>query len=167
MLNKRRKESGRLYRIYKFAYLAFVRKNDSPERLGRGAGLGIFIGVVPTAYFGPIIALALAGPLGANRAAALAGMVVTGPVMALIWTLGVLVGNALVSPERRIGRALIEQHDTAAVLSHFLGTFLLGNVIVAFVLGLTGYGVVWWMAWRWRERKRQARVPLAQPLDAE
>ena len=166
-MKKRRKTSTRLQRIYRFAYLAFVRKNDSPERLGRGAGLGIFVGIVPTLYFGPVIAVALAGPLGANRAAALAGMVVTGPVMALIWTLCVIVGNALASPERRIGRALVEQHDTAAVLSNFLGTFLLGNLIVAFVLGLVAYGIVWWLARRLRERKRQARAQLAQPLDAE
>ena len=162
-----RKRGGRLYRIYRFAYLAFVRKNDSPERLGRGAGLGIFIGVVPTLYFGPLIAVALAGPLGANRAAALTGMIVTGPIMALIWTLCVIAGNALVSPERRIGRALIEQHDTAAILSNFLGTFLLGNLIVAFALAMLGYGIVWWLAQRFRERKRLARAPLAQTLDAE
>ena len=162
-----RKRGGRLYRIYRFAYLAFVRNNDSPERLGRGAGLGIFIGVVPTLYFGPLIAVGLAGPLGANRAAALAGMIVTGPVMALIWTLCAVVGNALVSPERRIGPALIEQHDTAAILSNFLGTFLLGNVMVAAGLALVGYGLVWLLAPRYRGRERQAHAPLAQPLDAE
>ena len=166
-MRRPRKRRSRLYRIYRYAYLAFVRKNDSPERLGRGAGLGIFIGVVPTFYFGPIIAVAVAGPLGANRAAALAGMIVTGPVMALIWTLCVVVGNALVSPARRIGQALIERHDTAAVLANFLGTFLLGNMIVAVSLAIVGYGLVWWMALRYRERKRQVREPLVQPLDAD
>jgi len=166
-MTKPRKRRSRLYRIYRYAYLTFVRKNDSPERLGRGAGLGVFIGVVPTFYFGPIIAVAVAGPLGANRAAALAGMIVTGPVMALIWTLCVLVGNALVSPHRRIGQALIERHDTAAILANFLGTFLLGNMIVAASLALAGYGLVWWMAASYHSRKRQAREPLTQPLDAD
>src|SRR3989304_4574173 len=63
-MTKPRKRRSRLYRIYRYAYLTFVRKNDSPERLGRGAGLGVFIGVVPTFYFGPIIAVAVAGGRG-------------------------------------------------------------------------------------------------------
>lgn len=161
-----RRRRSRLYRIYRYAYLTFVRKNKSPERVGRGAGLGIFIAVFPTFYFGPVLAVAAAGLLGANRAAALAGMLITGPVMAFIWTICVVVGNWLVRPERRIGRALIEQHDTQAVLERFLTTFLLGNVVVGLGLALVGYAVVWWLGQRHYQRK-VARFQLELQMSAE
>src|SRR3970040_2766340 len=94
-MTKPRKRRSRLYRIYRYACLTFVRKNDSPERLGRGAGLGVFIGVVPTFYFGPILAVAVAGPLGANRAGGPGGVGVAGGglgvVLARVGTVGAVL----------------------------------------------------------------------------
>lgn len=155
---RRRKRGGRIRRIYRYAYWMLVRKNDQPERVGRGAALGVFIAVFPTLYFGPLIALAVAGPLGANRAAALASMLATGPLMPLIWTGCVLAGNLLVSAERRIGPALIEDRNTAEIVAHFLGTFLLGTLVVGLALALAGYGLAWWLARRYH-RARRLRAP--------
>ncbi len=159
----RKRRRGRLARIYRYAYLKLVRENDSPKRLGRGAGLGIFLGILPTLWFGPLIAIFAAGPLGANRAAALVSMVATGPLVPFVWTGAVVVGNALVSAERRITPALIEQQDTAAVLESFLGTFLLGAAVVATVLAITGYALVWWLAAKFHHRKRRRTSAPATP----
>jgi len=38
---------------------------------------------------------------------------------------------------------------------------------VAAGLALVGYGLVWWMAASYHSRRRQAREPLTQPLDAD
>jgi len=160
---KKRLRRNRLRRIYRYVYWQLVRKNDQPERIGRGAALGVFIAVVPTLYFGPVIALALAALLGANRAAALAGMLATGPLMPFIWTLCVLVGNSLVSADRQIGAALIARHDTAAILANFLGTFLLGTFVGGLGLALASYGLVWGLAGRYQRRKR-ARRGATEPL---
>ncbi|MCL6565379.1 MAG: DUF2062 domain-containing protein [Acidobacteriia bacterium] len=150
---------GRLARIYRYAYLKLVRENDSPDRIGRGAGLGVFIGILPTLWFGPLLALLLAGPLRANRAAALAAMAATGPLMPLLWTAAVVVGNTLVAEERRIAPGLIEQ-GLAAILSNFLGTFLMGVTLVGTALAVLAYALGRWLATRFRQpssRLRNAR----------
>jgi hypothetical protein len=135
-----------------------VRKNDSPERIARGAALGVFVGVFPTLWFGPILSVAGAGLAGANRAAALLGNIACGPLTPVTWTLAVLVGNQLVSEERRIVWRAMESADRTAVTERFFGTFLLGNVTVSLALALAGYALAWWLARRYRERK------LARPL---
>lgn len=158
----RTKRGGRIRRIYRYVYWKLVRRHDDPERVGRGTALGVFLGVFPTLYFGPLIALAVAGPLGANRAAALAGMLATGPLMPLIWTGCVVVGNLLVSTERRIGAALIAERNMGEIAANFLGTFLLGTVVVGAAMALAGYLLAWWLAGRYRRRRRARLARLAQ-----
>jgi hypothetical protein len=160
LVTKSSRGRGRLFRIYRYVYLKLVRENDSPERVGRGAALGIFIGVFPTLWFGPVLALAAAGLIAANRAAALASMIATGPLMPFIWTGCVLLGNALVSPERRIAAELIERHDTRTVVQYFFTTFMLGNVLVSFGMAAAAYVLVWTFA----QRLRKARLPAASKL---
>jgi uncharacterized protein (DUF2062 family) len=147
---------SRLYRIYRYVYLKLVRENDSPERVGRGAALGIFIGVFPTLWFGPVLAWSGAGLIAANRASALVIMIATGPLIPFIWTLCVLLGNALVSPERRIAAELIERHDTQTVLQYSFTTFMLGNILVSFGMAAAAYVIVWMFARRFRRRKLSA-----------
>lgn len=153
---------SRFYRIYRYAYLKVARENDSPERVGRGAALGTFISVFPTLWFGPVLAWSGAGLISANRASALVSLVATGPLVPFIWTLCVLLGNALVSPERRIAVELIERHDTQTVLQYFFTTFLLGNVLVSFGMAALAYVLVWTFAHRLRRRKLSAAAALAE-----
>jgi uncharacterized protein (DUF2062 family) len=150
---------SRLVRLYRYAYLKLVRENDSPQRIGRGAGLGVFIGILPTLWFGPLFAVLLAGPLRANRAAALAAMAATGPLMPLLWTAAVVVGNLLVVEERRIAPSLIEQGLTA-VLGNFLETFLIGVMLVGAALTVLAYGVGRWLATRFQQRSVRGRNAL-------
>lgn len=150
---EQKKRRSRLARIFRYAYLRMIRANAAPERVGRGAALGVFIGVFPTLYFGPILAVAAAGPLGANRAAALASMLATGPLMPFIWTGCLWVGNQLVSEERRIARELIDSGSKAEITQRFFATFLVGNIAVGAGLALAGYFVAWWLAHQHHRRK--------------
>ena len=154
---KSRKRAGPYGRIFRYVYLKLVRKNDAPERVGRGAGLGIFIGIFPTLWFGPALAIAAAGLLQANRAAALLGSFVCGPLTPFTWTLAAVVGNQLVQPHYRIAAHLLTWENRAMVAERFFVTFLLGNVIVSIVFSLAGYALVWWLAAR-RKSERTAPV---------
>jgi uncharacterized protein (DUF2062 family) len=131
--------------------------------VGRGTALGVFIGVLPTLWFGPLLAVFAAGPLGANRAAALASMVATGPLMPFIWTLCVVVGNQLVSERWRVAADLIASSNKAEITQRFFATFLVGNVAVGAALALAGYVLVWWLAHRHRSRKRKAAQVRLEP----
>lgn len=158
---------NRLYRAYRYVYLKLVRKNDSPERVGRGAALGIFVGVFPTLWFGPVLSVAAAGLLGANRAAALLGNVASGPLTPITWTLAVLVGNQLVREEWRIARELLETADRATITQRFFTTFLVGNVAVSAALAVAGYALAWWLALRHRRRLvGRSRAPAESLPDA-
>lgn len=155
---------SRLYRIYRYAYLKAVRQNHAPERIGRGAALGIFIGVFPTLWFGPVLSLAAAGVIGANRAAALVGNVVCGPLTPVTWTISVIVGNWMVAPEWRVARDLIEQRSAQEVASRALGTFMVGNVTVSLALAVAGYALTWWLALRYQRRKQLRSGVATGPL---
>jgi len=155
-----------LYRIFRFAYLKCVRQNHTPERIGRGMGLGVFIGIFPTLYFGPILSVAAAGLMGANRAAALVGILVSGPLTPFTWTLAVVIGNLLVSPEYRIGAHLMALENRAVIAERFFVTFLLGNIIVSLMGAMLSYALVWWMAVRWQRKaavRRRVRVAQLAP----
>jgi uncharacterized protein (DUF2062 family) len=147
-----RRRRSRLYRIFRYAYLKCIRQNHTPERIGRGMALGVFIGIFPTLWFGPVLSLAAAGLMGANRAAAVVGNFICGPLTPFTWTLSVFVGNLLVREEWRIARELLEQ-DRRVIMERFLATFLLGNVTVSFAFALAGYALVWWLARRYRARR--------------
>jgi len=149
---------NRLYRLYRYAYLECVRQHPEPERVGRGMGLGIFVGIFPTLWLGPVLTVAAAGLIGANRAAALIGNVVCGPLTPFTWTLSVLVGNLLVSPEWRVAADLITQRSATEVATRFFGTFLIGNVVVSAAGAALGYAVAWWLAERHRRKKAALRT---------
>jgi uncharacterized protein (DUF2062 family) len=149
------------YRIFRYVYLKLLRVNATPERIGRGTGLGIFIGIFPTLWFGPALAVAGAGVIGANRGAALLGSFICGPLTPFTWTLAVLVGNWMVSPAWRVSAELLSFTNRDAVLKQFFLTFLVGNITISIAFGLAGYALVWWMAHRRRTRKQATSVAVA------
>jgi uncharacterized protein (DUF2062 family) len=134
--------------VFRYVYLKLTRKNDSPERIGRGAGLGIFIGIFPTLWFGPALAVAGAGLLSANRAAALLGSFACGPLTPFTWTLAVVVGNWMVAPEWRVATEMISYQNKELIAKQFFVTFMMGNITLSIVFGLMGYALVWWLAAR-------------------
>lgn len=147
-MRKSSNRSGPLARVLRYAYLKLVRKNDTPERVGRGVGIGVFVGIFPTLWFGPALTVTLAGLLQANRAAALLGSFACGPLTPFTWTLAAVVGNQLVPEHYRIALHLLTWANRDIIAQRFFITFLLGNVIVSLAFSLAGYGLVWWLAAR-------------------
>lgn len=119
--------------------------NDSAHRVALGAGLGLFLGVLPGT--GPIAAIVCAFVIRANKAAALAGALVVNTWINIVtFPLAVAIGAFLF----RIKPALIAHEWSAAtrpfVWKSFLG-FLLHDAVLALVtgyliigLGLAGIG---------------------------
>jgi peptidoglycan/LPS O-acetylase OafA/YrhL len=50
---------------------------------------------------------------------------------------------------------LLEQ-ERRVILERFLATFLLGNVTVSLAFAMSGYVLVWWLARRYRTRRKAA-----------
>jgi uncharacterized protein (DUF2062 family) len=158
---KKRRARSKLYRLYRFAYLKCVRQHHHPEQVGRGAALGVFIGIFPTGGLGPLLAVFGAGFLKANRAAALASMSASGPLIPLWWVLSVVLGNQLVPPDWRIAAEILAQRQSAELVGKLFGTFLLGNTLVSLVVSGLAYLGAWWLASRYRRfrlSRRQARA---------
>lgn len=61
--------------FFKKAYDSIVLINDTPHRIAGGVALGVFLGILPGA--GPVASLVLAYIFQVNRAAALAGSLLT------------------------------------------------------------------------------------------
>ena len=100
------------------------------------------------------MAVAAAGLLQANRAAALLGSFICGPLTPFTWTLAAFIGNQLVHPDYQIAAELLSWENRDLIAQRFFVTFLLGNVIVSIVLSLAGYGLVWWLS----ARRKAARA---------
>jgi uncharacterized protein (DUF2062 family) len=134
---------GRLGRWARLHLLRALRENASAGRTARGLGLGAFIGIVPSFMVGGPLAFFLAGRLGWNRAAAVAGCVLsTNP----------LTAPFLLSMSAWLGFEITGRRVTAEVdglinnVREYAVPYLIGNavlaLIVAVVLGLVMFFLV-------------------------
>ncbi|MEW6075549.1 MAG: DUF2062 domain-containing protein [Candidatus Omnitrophota bacterium] len=85
-------------RFLRNVFFALVKINDTTQRVALGFGLGVTLGIIPGT--GPIAALVLAALLRLNRAAALAGSVLTNTWMSVVTFLAaVKIGAAVYNIE--------------------------------------------------------------------
>ncbi len=89
--------------IPKFIKL-FIQKlfliNDTPQKIALGAGLGVFVGIMPG--MGPLIALFLAFIFRVNRASAVIGSLITNTWLSIvIFILSVKIGSAIMNLDWR------------------------------------------------------------------
>lgn len=109
--------------------LRSLRENSTPLRTALGVALGAFIGIFPTFLVGAPLAFFLAGRWGLNRAAAVAGAVISmNPVTArILYPLSAWLGVEL------LDRQHLEAEATGLLQSigEYGWAFLLGNIVVA------------------------------------
>ncbi|MDA0205998.1 MAG: DUF2062 domain-containing protein [Acidobacteria bacterium] len=135
--------AGRLGRWTRLHLLRALRENASPGRTALGLALGAFIGIVPSFMVGAPLAFFLAGRLGWNRAAAVAGSVLS---------MNPLTAPFLYSLSAWLGFEITGRHVTVEVeglinnLREYAFPFLVGNAVVALaiavVLGLIMFFLV-------------------------
>lgn len=125
--------SGRLGRWTRLHLLRALRENASPGRTALGLGLGAFIGIVPSFMVGGPLSFFLAGRLGWNRAAAVAGCVLS---------MNPLTAPFLISLSAWLGFEITGTHVTAEVdglinnLGEYAVPFLVGNAVLALVVAV-------------------------------
>ncbi len=121
---------GRGFRLH---LLRALRENASPARTALGFALGAFIGIVPSFLVGAPLSFFLAGRLGLNRAAGVAGAVVSmNPLTApFLYSLSAWLGFEIT------GQAM--EREVAGVLNYFREyavPFLLGNALLALIVAV-------------------------------
>jgi uncharacterized protein (DUF2062 family) len=71
----KKKNNWFFVRPLKYLYLKLFRTNDTPQKIALGLGIGVFLGILPGA--GPLAAFIGASIFRVNRAAAVAGALLT------------------------------------------------------------------------------------------
>lgn len=143
MSNDKTHWAGRLGRWGRLHLLRALRENASPARTALGLALGAFIGIVPSFMVGAPLSFFLAGRLGWNRAAAVAGSVVSmNPVTApLLYSMSAWLGLEITGRQ-----VTVEVEGFVDNLREYALPFLIGNAVlalgVAIVLGLVMFFVV-------------------------
>jgi uncharacterized protein (DUF2062 family) len=125
----------RLGRWVRLHLLRSLRENASPARTALGLGLGAFIGIFPTFMIGTPLAFFVAGRVGLNRAAAVAGTVlamnpITGP---FLYSLSAWLGFELLNREQIEREA---QGLMGGLWGDYMAPFLLGSAVVAFTVAV-------------------------------
>jgi uncharacterized protein len=74
----------RLFRMIKFYFLLFVRKEDSPEKIAHGLAIGVFVGFMPIIPLQSVTTLLLCAIFKTNKLAGVIGSTaLTNPITAL------------------------------------------------------------------------------------
>ncbi len=147
----------RLGRWLRLHLLRSIRENASPARTALGLGLGAFVGIYPTFLIGTPLAFFLAGKLGLNRAAAVAGATLSmNPLTApFLYSLSAWLGFRLLDREV----VTIEAEGLWNYLQQYTAPFLVGNTVVALTIAMLLAALMF----VWTKRKGGLRAALRKP----
>ncbi|MBI5344006.1 MAG: DUF2062 domain-containing protein [Deltaproteobacteria bacterium] len=161
--NNKRHLVVRLKRQLRLSYLKILRIDDPPERIARGAAIGVFMGVFPTFGIGTFLAIGLAFIFRANKAAAVLGSFIMNPLTSpFFWTLSAAAGSLLVRDDYRAILNEIKGESPLNGIGRAYLTYLAGNVVVGAAVSLLTYYIVRSAVVRQRAHKaakRQAATP--------
>jgi len=164
MKRKRAKTSGhqwrkRVRRWGRFIYLRLVRQNDEPDKVAKGVGLGVFLGVFPTFGVGAILAVLIATWVRWNRASAALGTLIMNPFFSPFFvSLSVLAGNLLVPARLRITVESFRNGKLWSGFFHAVPVYLLGNILVSTLFAVLAYWVALGTIKAYRQRRAAARL---------
>lgn len=129
---------GRLGRWTRLHLLRALRENATAGRTAFGFALGAFIGIVPSFMVGGPLAFFLAGRLGWNRAAAVAGSVLSmNPLTApFFFSLSAWLGFEITGTH-----VSVEVEEIVKHLHEYALPFLIGNAVLAVAVA-AGFGLV-------------------------
>jgi uncharacterized protein len=136
----RSSRAARFGRWLRLHGLRSLRENSTPMRTALGVALGAFIGIFPTFMVGAPLAFFLAGRCKLNRAAAVAGAVISmNPITApILYPLSAWLGIELLD-----GRHLqAEATGLMQSISEYGWAFLLGNVLVALTVAIVFASII-------------------------
>ncbi|MBZ0221344.1 MAG: DUF2062 domain-containing protein [Candidatus Methylomirabilis sp.] len=147
---------SRFKRRAKLVYYKILRLEDPPERIARGAAIGVLMGVLPTFGLGTILSLAAAFALKANKAAAILGSLIMNPLTApFFWMLSAFVGSVLLQENYSSIYANIKNNGLATGAGWAYAVFLIGNGIVSVICTVGSYYIVKHAVIRHRRKKAE------------
>jgi uncharacterized protein (DUF2062 family) len=133
----------KVHRRIRLLKLRLLRIDDPPERIARGAALGVVCGILPTFGFGGFIAFGLAFLFKANKAAAILGSLIMNPITTpFFWTFSIMLGSLILGREYS---ALLEKIHNDGLVAGFTSAyivFILGNLIIAIIFCYFTYKLV-------------------------
>lgn len=147
---KKRAIIDSLKRFLKLIYIKLFRINDTPQKIALGAGIGVFLGILPGT--GPIAAVFMAFVFRANRAAAFIGSLLTNSWLSVVsFILAIKIGSSLMGlnwqqVHRNLTLILKSFHFKSLLnfsVFKMISPLLIGYLIVSFCLGVIVYLATW------------------------
>lgn len=124
-------------------YLKILRIQDPPERIARGAAIGVLMGVLPTFGAGAFLSLAFAFVLKANKAAAVLGSFVMNPLTStFFWTLSIVIGSVILGEDYSTMLAKIKGDNMINGIGGAYLVFLAGNVVISSTFAVASYFII-------------------------
>ena len=149
----------RLKRKARLTYLKILRIDDPPERIARGAAIGVAMGVLPTFGLGIILAIAIAFILRANKAASVLGSFIMNPVTSpFFWTASLVTGSLLTGKDYSAIYAKITKEGFMTGAWDTYLVFLTGNVIITAITTIASYYLIRGAIIRHRRNKARKRA---------
>lgn len=148
----------RLKRKARLTYLKIIRIDDPPERIARGAAVGVAMGVLPTFGLGIVFSLAFAFVLRANKAASVLGSFIMNPVTSpFFWTASIVVGALLTGKDYSTIYNQIKMNGFVTGAGTATLVFFVGNLVVTAVTTFASYYIVRNAIIRHRHKKEKKR----------
>lgn len=160
----KRKKNNNVLRFLKLIYLKFFRIHDTPQRIALGAGIGVFLGLIPGT--GPIAAIFIAFILRVNRLAALLGSLLTNTWLSILtFFLSIKIGSSIIKTDWQVAldnwRELLRSFRIITLFK--LATLkivlpvIIGYLVVGLCLGLIAYLVTLFIITRVRHKSRSSK----------
>lgn len=128
-----------------------ANENSTPHSIALGFTLGTFIAILPTPGFGAFLALSLTLFFKSiNRLAVVISIAIWNPLLLVpFYYICYLLGSVMLHRPIQL-----EELSLYQLLSQYTSAFLLGNVILAFVMALISYSGVYYLM-RFHLQQRQ------------
>ncbi len=148
----------RVRRAARYHYLRLLRMDDPPERIARGAALGVFMGVLPTFGLGTFLSLGFAFVIDANKASAVIGSFVMNPLTsAFFWAVSAVLGAAIWGTDSEAILEVIRDGGIAWGLWRIYLVYMTGNIIITGATTAVAYVVVRGGVRGYRQSKERRR----------
>jgi len=143
----------------RLTYLRILRIDDPPERIARGAAIGVAMGVLPTFGLGIILSLAAAFILKANKAASVLGSFIMNPVTSpFFWTASLVTGSLLTGNDYTTIMGKVKENGFLTGAGEASVVFLAGNIVVTAGTTAASYYLVKNAIIRHRRKKEEKRL---------
>lgn len=151
-----------LKRKIRLTYLKILRIDDPPERIARGAAIGVAVGVLPTFGIGIIFSLAFAVVFNANKAASVLGGLIMNPLTSPIFlAMSVFTGAFIMGKDYHAIYAQMAEKGFLSGAGSATLAFMAGNLVITAVSTIASYYIVRNWVIRHRRKKEEKRLKKA------